>query len=415
MVKGDAKATLDKADHVYDALYTSDPAYHAQIEPLNAIASVSDDGKSAEIWVGTQSQSTTIIGSAETLGTTIDKIKLHPIMMGGAYGRRGLVHADYVDDALLVSKAMKRPIKVIWSREDDVEAGTYRTAAAQYLRAAFDKEGKLTAVHHRVSCPDIIPNMNKHRWEVVKPKDVIAMMGSENRPYDIPNHLPEHIRQQRITRVNAWRGIATSYTRFAMESFLDELAHARKLDPMEFRLQLTHVDPRAKRLLEEVREMSQWSRPREQGVGLGIAVANYHHSLSVAAIELTVNANSGKININKLWAAGDCGQLVSPRNSDSQFRSNLIFGISQALKERITMENGVVQQSNYHDYPIIRMNEVPEIDSKLIETDHHPSGVGELGLAAVAPAIANAIFSITGKRIRHMPMTPEVVTAALKA
>jgi isoquinoline 1-oxidoreductase beta subunit len=153
MVKGDAKATLDKADHVYDALYTSDPAYHAQMEPLNAIAAVSDDGKSAEIWVGTQSQSTTIIGSAETLGTTIDKIKLHPIMMGGAYGRRGLVHADYVDDALLVSKAMKRPIKVIWSREDDVEAPARRLRQGRQAHCRTSP-GKLSGYHsHHEQAP----------------------------------------------------------------------------------------------------------------------------------------------------------------------------------------------------------------------------------------------------------------------
>ena len=161
--KGDVNEAISNAATVYDALYTSDAAYHAQIEPLNAVASVSDDGKSAEIWVGTQGQSVTIVGAAETLGTTNDKIILHPMPMGGGFGRRGLVHADYLDDALLVSKAMKRPIKVIWSREDDIEAGTFRTAAAQYLRSGFDEDGTLIALHHRVSVPEILPQMNKHR------------------------------------------------------------------------------------------------------------------------------------------------------------------------------------------------------------------------------------------------------------
>ena len=302
----------------------------------------------------------TIVGSAETLGTTYDKIKLHPMPMGGGFGRRGLVHADYLDDALLVSKAMKRPIKVIWSREDDIEAGTFRTAAAQYLRGGFDADGNLTALHHRVGAPEILPSMNLHRWEVVGPKDVIAMLGSENGTYDIPNHLPEHIKQVRGSRVNAWRGIATSYTKFAVESFIDELAFERNIDPLEYRLQLTHNNPRATRLLEEVAEMSDWGRPRGDGVGMGVAYSGYSSSLSVGVVELTVDENSGIIKINKFWGVGDAGEIISPRNAQSQLMSNIIWGFSTALRERITIKNGVVQQTNFHDYPITRMNEVPD-------------------------------------------------------
>lgn len=411
--KGDVNEAINNAAEVYDAVYTSDAAYHAQMEPLNAVASVSDDGKSAEIWVGTQGQSVTIVGAAETLGTTQDKIKLHPMIMGGGFGRRGLVHADYLDDALLVSKAMKRPIKVIWSREDDVEAGTFRTAAAQYLRGGFDEDGTLAALHHRVSTPEILPQMNLHRWEVVQPQDVIAMLGSENTTYGIPNHLPEHIKQDRTSRVNAWRGIATSYTKFAVESFMDELAFARNIDPLEFRLQLVQNNPRARKVFETVAEMSEWNRPRGDGVGLGIAYSGYSKSLSAGVVELTVDDDSGIVTINKYWGVGDAGPVVSPRNAQSQLTSNIIWGINSALKERITIENGVVQQTNYHDYHVIRMNEVPDIECQMIETDNPYAGVGELGLAMVAPSIANAIFNLTGVRIRHMPLTPDVVASAL--
>ena len=415
MGKGDPKKTLDEAPKVVDALYTTDAAYHGQMEPLNAIASVSADGKSAEIWVGTQSQSTTIVGAAELLETSQDKIKLHPITMGGGFGRRAQIRQQYIDDALLTSKAMKRPIKVVWSREDDIQVGTFRAATAQYLRGCFDTEGKLQAIHHRVAGPEIIPSMNLHRWEAVKPKDVIAMMGSENSTYDIPHHLPEHIKQQRGSRVNAWRGISTSYTKFGIESFLDELAYERGIDPLEFRLQLTHKNPRAKLLFETIAEMCEWNRPREKGVGLGIAFSGYHKSLSVGVAELSVDNDSGRINLHKYWGLGDAGRIVSPRNSQAQLVGNIIWGLSSALKERITIENGIVQQTNFHDYNIMRINELPDIECRMIETDNPSTGVGELGLAMTAPSIANAVFNVTGKRIRHMPLTPSVVSAALKA
>ena len=413
--KGKAKETLAAADNVLEALYTSDAAYHAQMEPLNATASVSKDGKSAEIWVGTQTQSLTILGSAETLGTTEDKITLHPLTMGGSFGRRSELHQQFIDDALLVSKALKRPIKVIWSREDDLEAGAFRTAAAQFLRGAFDKEGNLLAVHHRVSAPEVLPTMNKLRWETVKPRDVIAMMGSENSTYDIPNHLPEHVVQDRCSRVIAYRGIATSYTKFAMESFIDELAHTQDMDPLAFRLKLCRNNPRMTKVLETVAEMADWGRPREKGVGLGLAISGYHKSLSAGIVELTVDSDSGAIHINKYWGVGDAGRIISPRNAQAQLLSNIIFGLSSALKEKVEIKNGIVQQTNFHNFNILRMNEVPDIDCKMTATNNHSTGVGELGMAMTAPSIANAIFSITGKRIRHMPLRPEVVSAALKS
>lgn len=415
MGKGDPKQVLAEADNVVDALYTTDAAYHGQIEPLNAIASVSDDGKSAELWVGTQSQSTTIVGTAELLQTTQDKITLHPITMGGGFGRRAQVRQQYVDDAVLTSKAMKRPIKVIWSREDDIEVGTFRTASAQYLRGSFDQSGKLEAVHHRVAVPEVLPSMNLHRWEAVKPKDVIAMMGSENSTYDIPNHLPEHIKQQRGSRVNAWRGIATPYTKFGIESFLDELAYAADIDPLQFRLQLVHKNPRAKLLFETIAEMSKWNEPREKGIGLGVAYSGYHKSLSVGVAKVSVDKASGHINVHNYWGLGDAGRIVSPRNSQAQLVGNILWGLSSALKERITIENGVVQQTNFHNYNILRINEMPDIECRMIETDNPSTGVGELGLAMVAPSIANAVFDAIGTRVRHMPLTPSVVLEAVKS
>jgi isoquinoline 1-oxidoreductase beta subunit len=411
---GDVKAGLATAVEVVDALYTSEPAYHAQMEPLNATAAVSADGKSAEIWVGTQSQSLTIIGSAETLETTNDKITLHPLTMGGGYGRRSTLHQQYVDDALMVSRELKRPVKVIWTREDDLESGLFRPSASQYLRAGFDAEGKLIALHHRVAAPEHLPTMNRLRWEWAKPKDVISMLGSENSTYDIPNHQAEHIVCDRGSRVCAWRGVATSYTKFAMESLIDELALARAADPVEFRLQLCQKNPRMISLLNTLAEMSDWSRPRDNGHALGIAISGYARSLSAGAVEISVDEKTGKIHVHKVWGVGDAGYIVSPDNAVAQLEGNIIFGLSAALKERITVRDGVVQQTNFHQYPILRMSEVPEIEARVMSNDNPSTGVGELGLAMVAPALANAVARLTGKRIRHMPLTPDVVAAALK-
>jgi len=412
---GDVQAGLDAAVEVVDALYTSEPVYHAQMEPLNATASVSEDGKSAEIWVGTQTQSLSIIGSAETLETSPDRITLHPLTMGGGYGRRSVLHQQYLDDALMVSREVKRPVKVIWTREDDMESGLFRSAASQYLRGGFDQEGRLIALHHRVAAPEYLPTMNRLRWEWAKPKDVISMLGSENSTYDIPHHRAEHIVCDRGSRVCAWRGVATSYTKFAVESFIDELASLRGIDPLEYRLQLCHNNPRMSHLLNTLAEMSDWNAARSDGRALGVAISGYSRSLSAAVVEISLDEKTGRISVHKVWGAGDAGYIVSPENSAAQLEGNIIFGLSAALKERITIRNGVVQQTNFHQYPIMRISEVPEVEARVLSTDNPPTGVGELGLAMMGPAVANAVARLTGIRIRHMPLTADVVKNALKA
>lgn len=412
-VTGESKKTLESADDVVEALYTSDPAYHAQMEPLNATASVSDDGKSAEIWVGTQTQSLTIIGAAEALDTEQKNITLHPLTMGGGFGRRSVLRQQYVDDALFISRDQKRPIKVIWSREDDLEAGQFRAPAAQFLRASFDDDGALAALHHRVAVPNHLPTMNKHRWEVSKPKDVISMLGSENTTYDIPNHLAEHLATERPCRVVAWRGVATSYTKFAMESFIDELADHRAVDPLEFRLQLCHKNPRMHKVLETVADMAGWGGSVDDGRALGIAVSGYARSLSAGIADISVDRASGIITVHNYYGVGDAGFIVSPRNARAQVIGSIVFGLSSSLTERITIKDGAVQETNFHQYRIMRMNEMPNIEVRIPSTDNPPSGVGELGLAMVGPSIANALFRLTGKRVRHLPLTAAVVSAAL--
>jgi isoquinoline 1-oxidoreductase beta subunit len=409
---GNVADAIAVASEIVDATYTTEPVYHAQMEPLNATASVIEEGKSAEIWVGTQTQSLTILGAAQALGTSPENITLHPLTMGGGYGRRSPLRQQYIDDALFVSREVGKPIKVIWSREDDVEAGRFRTAATQHMRGAFDADGKLIAVHHRVAAPTILETMNPMRWASAEGKDVITMLGSENTTYDIPNHMAEHILTDRGSRVLAWRGVGTSYTKFAMESFIDELAQNRGADPFDFRMQLCHKNPRMQNVLQNVADMADWTRPREGRV-MGLAVSGYHRSLSAGIVEISID--DGNLVVHRFWAAGDPGFVVSPSNAEAQVEGNIVMGLSAALKERITIENGQVRQSNFHDYPIMRMAELPKIETRVLSTEYPSSGVGELGVAMVGPAIANAIATLTGVRIRHLPLTPDMISKQLNA
>ena len=409
---GDIVEPFTNAAEVIEATYLADPAYHAQMEPMNATAYVTEDGMAAELWVSTQTQSLSILGAAEFLGTTPDRITLHPMQIGGGFGRRTLRRQKYAEDALYISREIGLPVKVIWTREDDVKNGAFRNAAVQRIRAAFDADGNLTGWHHRVAAPKVLEYMNPPRWEVSAGRDVIAMLGSESSRYDIPNFLAEHILTERRSRVCAWRGVATSYTKFAAESFIDEIAVAKGMDSLEFRRELCHNNPRALSVLDAVAEMADWSRPRF-ATALGLSLAGYSSTFGAGIAEVSVDQLSGIVTMHNFWLAADAGYLLQPSNSEAQLEGNAIFGISNALKETIDIRGGMVQQNNYYDYPVMRMNEMPNIQVRAISTDNPPTGMGEIGLASVGGAIANAIFAATGARVRHMPLTPERVLAAI--
>ncbi|MEM8753608.1 MAG: molybdopterin cofactor-binding domain-containing protein [Pseudomonadota bacterium] len=260
----------------------------------------------------------------------------------------------------------------------------------------------------------MIAFFNPVRWEQVKPKDVITMKGSDNPFYDLPDLLAEHVETRRGARLSPWRGIGASYTAFAAEAFLDELAHEAGRDPVEMRRALLNGNARGRKVLERALEMSDWTRPRD-GAALGLAMGHYGRSQGALVVEISVDAESGAIRVAEAWGAYDAGLIVAPDNALNQLEGGIVFGVSSALKERATIEGGEIRQSNFYDYEILRADEAPEMSVEILDVDAPPTGVGELSTPMVAPAIANGFFALTGRRLRRMPFTPDRVLEALSA
>lgn len=411
---GDARAAIAGAPRQIARVYLSDYAYHAQIEPMAAVAAVDADGKGAEVWAGTQSQTLTTLTVTQVLDTAPERVRLHMMPMGGGFGRRTALMQEYVRDALLASRATGRPVKVVWTREDDVKTGALRPAAAQHLSAGLSAEGAIEGWRHRVAAPSVIAFFNPLRWEQVKPKDIITMKGSDNPFYRLPDLLAEHVMTRRGARLSPWRGIGASYTTFAAEAFLDEVAEAAGHDPVEFRRTLLADNARGQAVLARALEMADWTRPREE-TALGLAMGHYGPSQGALVVEVGVDRDSGAIRVPRAWGAFDAGLIVAPDNALNQLEGGIVYGVSSALKERVTISGGMIEQSNFYDYEILRAHEVPEMTVELMEVDAPPTGIGELSTPMVAPAIANGVFALTGRRLRHMPFTPHRVLEALGA
>jgi isoquinoline 1-oxidoreductase beta subunit len=409
---GDTRAEMAKAATTMEAEYLCDYAYHAQMEPLNAVASVSPSGDTAEIWCGTQSQTIAQEATAKVLGITRDKVKLNDTLMGGGFGRRGPRDADFIIDAVLLAKEAGRPVKAMWTREDDVHNGRFRPLSAHHLRAGFDASGRLVAYHHRLAGDRVTPFADPVRYAKAGRKDFILMLGADLKGYEVPHQLVEQIYEDTGVRTAPLRGISFTANKFAAEAFMDEIAVNKGVDPIKFRLELLQNNPRAVKVVERVAEMANWGRGRE-GRGLGFAYIDYSGSQVAGIVEISLNRGSGQIKAHEFWCAIDCGVAVQPDNIAAQTESSTVYGLGLALSERISIKDGAVEQSNFYDYQVPRMNEVPLMHIEVIQTDNHPTGAGQMATPLVAPAISNAMAQLTGVRLRHTPFTPDRVKKAL--
>ncbi len=407
--EGDAKAALAGAAKVYRGEYRTRYVYHAQMEPMNATAAVGPDGKSAEIWTGTQSASGLLNAVSRLLGTDRSKLTLHQHVMGGGYGRRG--HHETVLDAVRLAKAVGKPVKLIWSREDDITFGKFRPMTAHHIEAGLDHNGKVIAWQHRVVAESVVAYTS---GDPTPRQDRIVMKGSPIPQYPIANKIAEHVIEARGARVSPWRGVGNGHNAFAAESFIDEIAKDQNKDPIAFRLELAEGAPRMQTLLRAVAEMSDWKRKRE-GTALGVATMVKDDTLAAGVAEVSVDRSTGKLKVHNVWCAIDAGIAVQPRNLAAQTEGSIIYGLGHVLREKIVIKDGHVKQSNYTDYEVARMSDVPNIEVKVVSTDNPPSGGGEDGLPVLAGAVGNAIAALTGVRLHELPFAPERVRGALGA
>jgi len=409
--EGDAVGALKGAAKVYKAEYRTEFVYHAQLEPLNSVSWVKDDGKSVEVWAGSQTPTHLVRSVAEALGIAPENVTLHRTYLGGGFGRRSAMDHDWAVDSALVSKKMGLPVKVIWSRESDVRFGRFKPMTAQYLQAAEDSSGRLIAWHHRLVADEALAMTDPVRFEKGKEFPRISTTGIKT-DYDVPNILVEAVRNKLGVRMSAVRGVGSTVNQFAAESFVDEIAIARGDDPVEMRLNLLQKSPAEQDVLRAVASMAGWKKGEKAGRGVSY-VANAGTYMATIA-QVTVDRNTGVIRVPQIWIAADVGVPVSPRNLDAQLQSAVIHSLSNLLKERITFKNGAVQQSNFYDYQVIRMSDAPEVHTHIVPSTRNPVGIGDLGGIGVGPAVANAFFSATGRRLRQSPFLPERVLAVLK-
>jgi isoquinoline 1-oxidoreductase subunit beta len=412
---GDAPGNLARAAEVFEGEYRADYAYHAQMEPLNSVAAVSAAGDTCEIWCGTQSQTVAVTAVANALGIPESRVKFNGMLLGGGFGRRGNRDVEFIVDSVLMSKASGRPVKVMWTREDDVHAGRFRPLYVNRIRAGLDDRGRIIAWHHRVVSDRVLAFMDPVRYKTSKGRDNIAMRGTELPTYDIPHRFAEGLQQDTGMRTAPLRAIGVGQNSFANEVFIDELAAKLGVDPVQFRLRQlagTPLAQRARHVIEEAAKMADWGRRRPDR-GLGFAYLDYTGTQLAGVAEVSINRQSGEIRVHDFWCVIDAGIAVQPDNIIAQTESSIVYGLGLALSERITIADGAVQQSNFFDYHVPRQQDMPRMHIKLIQTRNHPTGAGQMATPLVPSAIANAVFQLTGVRLRQQPLLPERVKLAL--
>ncbi len=402
---GDARGALATSAKRLVAEYTSLNLTHATLEPQNCTARV--DGDKIEFWAPTQSPFGVFLAAVKGHGFKPENVK---IMLGGGFGRRA--ENDYAVDAGFLAKAMPgTAVKMIWSREDDTQHTKPRPLAVQRLEAGLDAQGNLVALHHRIAGESVYRRFAPPVFQATGQKDVPLCEGAFEPTYSYPNFALEQLFAETGIDVAVLRSVGGGYTKFALETFVDELAAAAGKDPVDFRLQLLAKDARGQAVLREVMEMSGYrTRKLPAGRALGLAYSDIWETYVAQVAEVSVDRKSGKVTVHEIWSAVDTGVALQPKNIQAQIESSVVWGLG-ALKEKLVYKDGAVQQSNFHDYPVMRMNEVPKITTKVIVTDNKPGGIGEAGLPPVAPAVANAVFKLTGKRLRDLPFKTELLKA----
>ncbi len=394
---GDAVAALAGAAQRVDAVYEMPFLAHATMEPMNCTAHVR--AGAVDIWAPTQNQTGVQMAGGQIGGVPPEKVAVHTTYLGGGFGRR--FELDFIIEALETSKAAGAPVKVIWSREDDIQHAQYRPANYHQLRAGLDASGRPVAWTHRIVAPSIMARMFPQT--VKNGLDGEAVEGGVGLPYAVPNvHVDYQLTDTGIP-VGFWRSVNNSFNAFAVEGFIDELAAAAKQDPYEYRRALLANAPRDRGVLELAATKAGWGTPLPAGRGRGIAVYKSFESFAAQVAEVSVSP-AGDVRVHRVVCAIDCGLHVNPGTIEAQMEGGIVYGLTAALNGAITIENGRVTQSNFHDYRMLQLAEMPVVEVHIVASSEEPGGVGEPGTPPIAPAVSNAIFAATGKRIRKLPI-----------
>jgi isoquinoline 1-oxidoreductase beta subunit len=404
---GEAEKQMGRAAKRLEAAFEFPYLAHAAMEPMNCVVKLDIDG--CEIWNGEQFQSIDQATIAKTLSLPAENVKLNMLYAGGSFGRRANPHSDYLLEAVHIAQAIggKAPVKLVWTREDDMRAGWYRPLFFHTLRAGLDAQGNLVAWQHRLVGQSIITGTAFESGMVKGGIDSTSVEGAANLPYAIPHQLVDLHSPKLPVPVQWWRSVGSTHTAFSTEVFLDEVAHAANKDPVAFRQALLKDHPRHRGVLDLVAQKSGWgkalvAKPGERR-GRGVAVHESFGSFVAQVAEVTVKAD-GQFSIDRVVCAIDCGIAVNPSIVRGQMEGGITFGLSAALHGAITLKDGQVEQSNFHDYPVLRINEMPQVEVHIVASTANPTGVGEPGVPPIAPAVANALFAATGKRLRNLPL-----------
>jgi isoquinoline 1-oxidoreductase beta subunit len=398
---GDAAAALKSAKQVLRAVYELPLLAHATMEPMNCTADVKPDG--CDLFVGTQVQQMAQAAAATAAGLDPGKVRVFTTLLGGGFGRR--LDVDFIPAAVEASKAVGAPVKVIWTREDDMTHDTYRPPAREEVSGGLDAQGRLTAWSLHITSPSITARASPSTTD---PFDSVVEY-AVNYPYSVPNFSLTYTRREIGIDVGYMRSVSHAPNCFVIESFMDELASAAGKDPVDFRLGLLEAKPRHRQVLKTAAQRAGWGRP-VPGRFRGVALMEGYTTHVAQVAEISVNA--GVLKVHKITCVVDCGQMVNPRIVESQIESGIVFGLSAALWGDVTIAAGRVQQTNFNSYRVVRGNEMPELDVLLLESDEPPGGIGEPSVALVAPAICNAIFAATGRRLRALPIAGQSLLQA---
>jgi isoquinoline 1-oxidoreductase beta subunit len=402
---GDPAAALGKGAKSVTAEYEVPYLAHASMEPLNVAVDLRPD--QCTIWTGTQSQTMDHAAAVQITGLKPEQVKVHTTFLGGGFGRRANPRSDFVIDAVQAAKVIGKPIKVVWTREDDTQGGYYRPMWADRISAAIGKDGKPVAWQHTIVGQSIVADTPFEAFLTKNGIDQTSIEGAATMPYAIPNLQVDIHSPKNPVPVQWWRSVGHSHTAFVVETMIDELAHLAGKDPVQYRLDLLQKAPRHAGVLKLAAEKAGWGKKLPAGHAYGVAV---HESFDSFVAEVAeVSLEEGKVRVHKVVCAVDCGMVVNPDGVRQQVESAVVYGLSAALQGAITLENGRVQQTNFHDYPPLRLSRMPEIEVHIVPSDAPPTGIGEPGTPPIAPAVANAVFALTGKRLRRMPFDAETL------